>query len=146
MRKDGKWTPILTRKIDAKAHTFAPFLAGLGRDGQSLLILDAADPGADGPRRFRYYELAADGKLSEPLDEDATQDRPIFNPESGALSGFAHDGEITTYTFFDPDLADIYRHALDTAPGQSVRVAAMGRDPAQMILFAQGGDDPGSWH
>jgi len=146
MRKDGKWTPILTRKIDAKAHTFAPFLAGLGRDGQSLLILDATDPGADGPRRFRYYELAADGKLSEPLDEDATQDRPIFNPESGALSGFAHDGEITTYTFFDPDLADIYRHALDTAPGQSVRVAAMGRDPAQMILFAQGGDDPGSWH
>ncbi|SCW84660.1 hypothetical protein SAMN02927928_0165, partial [Asticcacaulis taihuensis] len=68
MRKDGKWTPILTRKIDAKAHTFAPFLAGLGRDGQSLLILDAADPGADGPRRFRYYELAADGKLSAPLD------------------------------------------------------------------------------
>jgi dipeptidyl aminopeptidase/acylaminoacyl peptidase len=146
MRKDGKWTPILTRKIDAKAHTFAPFLAGLGRDGQSLLILDATDPGADGPRRFRYYELAADGKLSEPLDDDATQDRPIFNPESGALSGFAHDGEITTYSFFDPDLADIYRHALDTAPGQSVRVAAMGRDPAQMILFAQGGDDPGSWH
>ncbi|WP_438846617.1 alpha/beta hydrolase family protein, partial [Asticcacaulis taihuensis] len=146
MRKDGKWTPILTRKIDAKAHTFAPFLAGLGRDGQSLLILDATEPGTDGPRRFRYYELAADGKLSAPLDEDATQDRPIFNPESGALSGFAHDGEITTYTFFDPDLADIYRHALDTAPGQSVRVAAMGRDPAQMILFAQGGDDPGSWH
>ena len=146
VRKNGKWTPVLKRKIDAKAHTVAPFLAGLGRDGQSLLILDAAQA-ADGQRRFHYYELSADGKLSEALDSgDATRDRPIFDPESGALAGFAHDGEITTYTFFDPDLAEVYKHAVDTAPGQSVEVAAMARDPRQMILFNQGGDDPGSWH
>ena len=146
MKKSGKWTPVLKRKIDAKAHTVAPFLAGLGRDGQSLLILDAATA-ADGQRRFHYYELSVDGKLSEALDAgDATRDRPIFHPETGALAGFAHDGEITTYTFFDPDLAEVYKHAVDTAPGQSVRVIAMARDPGQMILFDQGGDDPGSWH
>ncbi|CAL4869993.1 hypothetical protein MMA231_04291 (plasmid) [Asticcacaulis sp. MM231] len=146
MKKSGKWTPILKRKIDAKAHTFAPFLAGLGRDGQSLLILDVAI-GADGQRRFHYYELSADGKLSEALDSgDATRDRPLFDPQTGALSGFAHDGEITTYTFFDPDLAEVYKHAVDTAPGQAVRVVATARDPHQMILFNQGGDDPGSWH
>ncbi|CAL4869537.1 hypothetical protein MMA231_03829 (plasmid) [Asticcacaulis sp. MM231] len=146
MRKSGKWTPILKRKIDAKAHTFAPFLAGLGRDGQSLLILDVAI-GSDGQRRFHYYELSADGKLSEALDSgDATRDRPLFDPQTGALSGFAHDGEITTYTFFDPDLAEVYKHAVDTAPGQAVRVVATARDPHQMILFNQGGDDPGSWH
>ncbi|HTN41974.1 MAG TPA: alpha/beta fold hydrolase [Asticcacaulis sp.] len=145
-QKDGKWTAILTRKIDAKAHTVAPFLAGLGRDGQSLLILDAV-AGTDGQRRFHYYELSADGKLSEALDTgDATRDKPVFHPETGALAGFAHDGEITTYTFFDPELAEVYKHAVDTAPGQSVRVVAMARDPGQMILFAQGGDDPGSWH
>ncbi len=140
-RKDGKWVPILKRKIDVKAHDVAPFIAGRGRDGTSLLIVDA-----DNQKRFRYYELSLDGKLSEPLDEDATRDRPVFDPETGALAGFAHDGELTTYTFFDEGLAEYYKHAVDTAPGQAVRIVDMARDPAQMIVFEQGGDDPGSWH
>jgi dienelactone hydrolase len=140
-RKDGKWVPILKRKINTKTHDVAPFLAGRGRDGVSLLIVDA-----DSQKRFRYYELSLDGKLSEPLDEDATRDRPVFDPETGALAGFAHDGEVTTYTFFDEGLASYYQHAVDTAPGQAVKIVDMARDPAQMIVFEQGGDDPGSWH
>jgi len=144
-RTNGKWSPILKRKIDAKAHDVAPFIAGRGRDGQSLLIVDAT-AGIDGQRRFRYYELSMDGKLSEPLDADATRDRPIFDPETGALAGFSHDGELTTYTFFDEGLAEYYKHAVDTAPGQAVKIIDMARDPAQMIVFEQGGDDPGSWH
>lgn len=140
---DGKWKPLLTRKIDAKARTFAPFLVGRGRDGQSLLLLDATS-GTDG-KRFHYVELSLDGKVSEPLNEDATRDRPVFHPQTGALAGFAHDGEVTTYTFFDADLADYYSHAVDTAPGQAVRIVTTASDPAKMILFAQGGDDPGSW-
>ncbi|MGA9658621.1 MAG: S9 family peptidase, partial [Asticcacaulis sp.] len=87
IKKDGNWTPVLKRKIDAKAHTFAPHLAGLGRDGKSLLIFDVA-VAADGQKRFHYYELSTDGKISEPLDDDATRDRPIFHPETGALAGF----------------------------------------------------------
>lgn len=143
-RKDGRWVALLKRRIDNKGHTYAPFLAGFGRDGQSLLILDA-ETDAQGLRRFRYYELGLDGKLSEPLDEDATRDTPIFDPESHALAGFSHDGEVTTYSFFDPDLAAIYQHALDSAPGQAVRVVATARDPRQMIMFEQGGEDAGSW-
>ncbi|MGA9658623.1 MAG: alpha/beta fold hydrolase [Asticcacaulis sp.] len=145
VKKDGKWTPILTRKIDAKAHTFAPYFAGLGRDGQSMLILDAV-LAPDGSRRFKYFELSYDGKLSEALDEDAIHDRPIFHPETKALAGFEHDGERPTYTFFDPELAEYYKLAVDTAPGQIVQVAAMARNPGQMIVFDHGGDDPGSWH
>jgi dipeptidyl aminopeptidase/acylaminoacyl peptidase len=144
-RKGGKWVPILKRKINTKTHDVAPFIAGRGRDGQSLLIVDAT-AGADKQRHFRYYELSLDGKLSEPLDEDATRDRPVFDPETGALAGFAHDGEVTTYTFFDEGLAAYYQHAVDTAPGQAVKIVDMARDPAQMIVFEQGGDDPGSWH
>ncbi len=145
MLKDGKWSPILKRKIDPKAHTFAPFLAGRGRDGISLLLIDATD-GPDGQRRFRYHELSADGTMSEALDEDATRDRPIFDPETRALAGFEHDGELTTYTFFDEGLAEYYKHAVNTAPGQAVRIVATARDPGQMIVFEQGGEDPGSWH
>ncbi len=145
MRKDGRWSPVLKRKIDPKAHTFAPFLAGWGRDGTSLLLIDAT-VGADGQRRFRYHELSADGKMSEALNEDATRDRPVFDPETGALAGFEHNGELTTYTFFDPGLAEYYKHAVNTAPGQAVRIVATARDPGQMIVFEQGGEDPGSWH
>ncbi len=141
VRKDGKWSPILKRKINAKAHDVAPFIAGRGRDGVSLLLVDA-----DNQHRFRYYELSLDGKMSEPLDEDATRDRPVFDPETGALAGFAHDGEMTTYTFFDEGLAAYYKHAVDTAPGQAVKIVGMARDPGKMIVFEQGGDDPGSWH
>ncbi|EGF89604.1 prolyl oligopeptidase family protein [Asticcacaulis biprosthecium C19] len=146
MKKDGRWKPVLTRKIESKQGTVAPLLVGLGRDGVSLLILDMVHS-PDGSRRFHYYELSADGKLSEALDSgDATRDRPIFHPETGALAGLEHDGERTTYTFFDPDLAEYYRLAIEAAPGKAVRVAAMARDPHQMILFAQGSDDTGAWH
>ncbi len=146
MKKDGKWKPVLKRKIEPKKGTFAPFIAGLGRDGVSVLILDAVTA-ADGSRRFHYYELSADGKLSEALDSgDATRDRPIFHPETGALAGFERDGETSTYTFFDPDLAEYYKLAMETAPGKAVRVAAMARDPGQVIVFGQGGDEPGTWH
>jgi dipeptidyl aminopeptidase/acylaminoacyl peptidase len=145
--KGGKWTPILKRKIERLAKTnFAPSLAGLGRDGQSLLILDAVDA-SDGARSFHYYELSADGKLSEALNKrDATRDRPIFHPQTGALAGFEHDGEVTTYTFFDADLAEYYKLALEMAPDKTVRLAALAKDMDQMILFTQGGDDAGSWH
>jgi dipeptidyl aminopeptidase/acylaminoacyl peptidase len=145
VRKAGKWSPVLKREIDPGAHTYAPFLAGLGRDGASLLLIDAVAE-TDGQRRFAYFELSPDGKLSEALDGDATRDTPIFDPETGALAGFAHDGELTTYTFFDPGLAEYYKHAVDIAPGQAVRVAALAHDPARMIVFEQGGEDPGSWH
>ncbi|ESQ93517.1 hypothetical protein ABAC460_00175 [Asticcacaulis sp. AC460] len=146
IRENGKWKPVLKRKIDRKAHTFAPVLAGMGRDGQSLLILDAVDA-PDGSRRFHYYELSADGKLSEALDtREATRDRPIFHPQTGALAGFEHQGEAATYTFFDPDLAEYYKLALEMAPDKAVRVAAMSQSADQMILFNQGGDDTGSWH
>jgi len=140
IRKDDKWTPVLMRKITGHEPTFAPFLAGLGRDGASLLILDIASPEAEAPRRFHYYELSADGKISDALEpDDATRDRPIFHPETAALAGFERDGETPTYIFFDPDLARYYQLAVDTAPGQAIRVAAMAQDPRQMILFAQGG-------
>jgi hypothetical protein len=51
---DGKWKPVLTRKIVTRDGTFAPFMAGLGRDGQSIVIFDvetgSTAQGAD--RRF----------------------------------------------------------------------------------------------
>ncbi len=146
IKKGGKWNPVLTRTIAHGGNAFAPSLIGLGRDGVSLLIMDGATA-TDGSRRFRYYELSGDGKLSEALDSgDATRDRPIFHPATGALAGFEHDGETSTYTFFDPDLAEYYKLAVETAPGKAVRVVALARDPEQMIVFGEGSGEPGTWH
>lgn len=144
---DGKWKPVLTRKIVTRDGTFAPFMAGLGRDGQSIVIFDA-EPGTSGAsRRFHYYELAADGKLSAPLEPgDATRDRPIFNPETGRMAGFVQTGEAPEYSLTDPLMRELYRKAQDAAPGQAVTVVSTARDPHRMIIFAQGGEEPGAYH
>ncbi|MGN6365712.1 alpha/beta hydrolase family protein [Asticcacaulis taihuensis] len=144
---DGKWKPVLTRKIVTRDGTFAPFMAGLGRDGQSIVIFDA-EPGTSGAdRRFHYYELAADGKLSALLEPgDATRDRPIFNPETGRLAGFVQTGEAPEYSLTDPLMRELYRKAQDAAPGQAVTVVSTARDPHRMIIFAQGGEEPGAYH
>ena len=145
----GKWKPVLTRKIVTRDGTFAPFMAGLGRDGQSIVIFDveagSTAQGAD--RRFHYYELAADGSLSAPLEPgDATRDRPVFNPETGRLAGFVENGEAPEYTLTDPVLSRLYQRAQDAAPGQAVKVVSTARDPHQMIIFAQGGEEPGAYY
>ncbi len=152
-KAEGKWKPVLTRKIVSRDGTFAPFMTGLGRDGQSIVIFDvetdsmaqSADKGAD--RRFHYYELAADGSLSAPLEPgDATRDRPIFNPETGRLAGFVETGEAPEYTLSDPVLSRLYQRAQDAAPGQAVKVVSTARDPHRMIIFAQGGEEPGAYY
>ncbi len=146
---DGKWKPVLTRKIVTREGTFAPFMAGLGRDGQSIVIFDveagSAAQGAD--RRFHYYELAADGGLSAPLEPgDAKRDRPIFHPETGRLAGFAETGEAPEYTLTDPTLSRLYQRAQDAAPGQAVKIVSTALDPRRMIIFAQGGEEPGAYY
>jgi dipeptidyl aminopeptidase/acylaminoacyl peptidase len=148
-RTDGKWQPILTRKIVSREGTFAPFMAGLGRDGQSIVIFDvetgSTAQGAD--RRFHYYELAADGKLSAALEPgDAKRDRPIFNPETGRLAGFVRTGEAPEYSLTDPVLSKLYQRAQDAAPGQAVKVVSTARDPHRMVIFAQGGEEPGAYY
>jgi len=146
---DGRWKPVLTRKIVTRDGTFAPFMAGLGRDGQSIVIFDmetgSTAQGAD--RRFHYYELAADGTFSAALEPgDATRDRPIFNPETGRLAGFVQTGEAPEYSLTDPVMNQLYRKAQDAAPGQAVKVVSTARDPHRMIIFAQGGEEPGAYY
>ena len=144
---DGKWKPVLTRKIVTLDGTFAPFMTGLGRDGQSIVIFDA-EPGTSGAdRRFHYYELAADGTISAALEPgDATRYRPIFNPETGRLAGFVQTGEAPEYSLTDPLMSALYRKAQDAAPGQAVTVVSTARDPHRMVIFAQGGEEPGAYH
>ncbi len=143
MKKGGKWNPILTRRIESRDHTFAPMLAGLGADGASVVLIDAAP----GTRNYHYYSLSADGALSGPLEpDDATSDRPMFDPATGRLQGFARLGAADAYALSDPALQSLYQRALDAVDGETVHIAATAADPHVMAIYAHGGEDPGAYY
>ncbi|MBW8881679.1 MAG: S9 family peptidase, partial [Asticcacaulis sp.] len=126
-----------------REKTFAPFLVGPGRDGQTLLILARSDT----DQHFHYYELSRDGALSSPLEpDDALHDRPVFHPTTGRLAGFVREGATPDYQLSGPALARIYEAGQDSAAGQSVRIAATARDPRRMVIQAQGGNDAGNYY
>jgi dipeptidyl aminopeptidase/acylaminoacyl peptidase len=141
------WRSVLVRKIDPKAHTFAPFLVGRGRDGASIVVLDAAETTKDAERRFHYYQISPDGALAGPLEpNDAARDKPIFSRATGRLVGFVTRGDAETYHLDSPDLQTVFDHAQDAVPGETVRVVATADDPRKMIVQAQGHGDPGAYY
>ncbi len=143
MKRDGKWKPVLTRKIVAKDHTFAPILAGLAADGASIIVIDAAP----GTRTYHYYQLSADGALSAPLEPgDAGSSRAVFDPVTLRLQGFMTPGVNDAYALSDPGLQSLYQQALDAVPGENTHVAAVARDPHAMVVYAQGAEDPGAYY
>jgi len=149
MRVKGAWKPVLTRKIAPKDHTLAPFMIGLGHDDSAIIILDAAASGAGGDTLpvYHFYRLSADGSLSAPLEpNDAAHDRPLFDPRTGRLAGFAQNGETETYGLDDPALQALYDRAGAAAPGETVRVVSTAADPRKMVIYAQGREDPGAYY
>jgi dipeptidyl aminopeptidase/acylaminoacyl peptidase len=147
MRVNGKWKPVLTRAIDPKQHTFAPYFVGLGQHPGSIVILDAKSDGIAGGRSFHYYELGPDGALSAQLEPaDAARDRPIFDAKSGKVVGFSEDGASETYALNDPDLENVYQSAQNAVPGESVRIVSTADDPRKVVIYAQGKEDPGAYY
>jgi dipeptidyl aminopeptidase/acylaminoacyl peptidase len=143
----GAWRLALVRKIDPKAHTFAPFIVGRGRDEPSIILIDAAEDAGTGDRRFHYYQLSPDGALSGPLEpDDAARDKPIFDRASGRLVGFVTRGDAESYRLDTPDLQAIFDHAQDAVPGETVRVVATADDPRKLIIQAEGRGDPGAYY
>lgn len=149
MKAGGKWKPVLSREIVRKDNTFAPFLIGTAADGKSIIVLDTDTHGkdvGDAPRHFHYYALDAGGNWSGPLEQgDASQVRPVFNPGSGRLAGFAADAEEPQYDIADADLKAIYDKALAAAPGQTVEVLSVTDDKQKVLIRATGGEDTGSY-
>jgi dipeptidyl aminopeptidase/acylaminoacyl peptidase len=144
---NSAWRSVLSRKIDPKVHTFAPFIVGRGRDNVSITLLDAANDGKDGERRFHYYQLSPNGALSGPLEpNDAARDKPIFSRATGRLVGFVTRGDAETYHLDAPDLQAIFDHAADAVPGETVRVIATADDPRKLIIQAEGRGDPGAYY
>ncbi len=105
-----------------------PELAGLGRDGRSLLVADWVD----NERAFR--EVAPDAAdWSAPIahgDEEG-----IHDPATHALIGFAKlDGDVLDYTFFDAKVAATWRAVQAAYPGQEVQLISVSDDRRKLVV------------
>ena len=150
MKTEGKWKPVLSREIIRSDNTFAPFLIGLSGDGKSVVVLDTDTHGEDPKdalRHFHYYGLGADGAFTAPLEKgDAGQNRPIFDPGSGRLAGFASQSDAPNYDIQEPGLREVYDKALASAPGQTVEVLSVTQDAQKVLIHVTGAEDTGSYY
>ena len=119
------WTEI--RKEDAPLER--PFLAGLGRDGQSVLIGENADKG------LILREVNAEGVWSQPLEVDDA-DGLLFDPESRRLIGtYALVGDDGRYTFFDPADQRVWNSVVAALKGTQVDLVSWSHDRRVLIVL-----------
>lgn len=140
----GRWKTLLTTRRNARDGVIAPFLAGLGRDGKSILVV-MPDPGKNAD--YHYRELSPTGQLSSPVDVNgATRDTPIFDSD-GRLAGFMTHGIRPEYRLFSPGMQKVYDAVQDFAPEDAVEVVSVAADDSRkMLLKVKGHADTGQYY
>jgi dipeptidyl aminopeptidase/acylaminoacyl peptidase len=135
--KDEKgWRAIqkVTEPIDY------PVLMGLGRDGVSLLVRFEA-----GELAGRYCEIDPDGKLAVPFELDGDDNWPIFSNRTYALAGFGTGRDLSTYTFFDPEMQNLPNLVAKALPDSRNVLIDYAEDPRRLIVLSESGDDAGTY-
>ncbi len=125
MRDGDGWRVLKT----LNAPIERPVLAGLGRDGRSLLVADWVD----NERAFR--EVAPDAAdWSAPIAHG--DQGGIHDPATHALIGFASlKGDIRDYTFFDAKDAATWRAVQAAYPGDEVQLVSVSNDHRKLVVF-----------
>ena len=120
-----------------------PSLMGLGQDGNSVLLYVRT-----GDLANSYVEVAPDGTFGKPLPVDGFNAGPIFNPMTGHLAGFASEKEgVVSYSFSDPQMAKLPGMIKKAFPDYPItEIRSFADDPRKMIVFAEGGGDPGTFY
>lgn len=124
LRKSGGWA--LSRAVDAA--TERPYLIGLGRDGESVLVGEPSETG------LKLREVTHAG-WGEPLDV-ADADDMIFDPATRRLIGlFALVGDEGRYTFFDPADQAAWKSVQAAFKGDRVRLESWSTDRKTIVVF-----------
>lgn len=125
LRQGGGWRT--SRTVEAK--TEPPYLAGLGRDGRSVVV------GEQGERGVLLREISADGVWSEPLDV-ADVGGMIFDPATHRLIGlYALVGEEDRYTFFDPQDQKAWNAVKAAFKGDRVQLESWSQDRRKIVVL-----------
>jgi dipeptidyl aminopeptidase/acylaminoacyl peptidase len=124
LRDGGGW--ITSRTVEAK--TEPPFLAGLGRDGKSVVV------GEPGPTGLALREVSTAG-WGEPMEiKDA--DGMIFDPETDQLIGvYALVGDEDRYTFFNPTDQAVWKSVKAAFKGSRVLLESWSHDRKKIVVF-----------
>jgi dipeptidyl aminopeptidase/acylaminoacyl peptidase len=126
VRLGGGWRTV--RSVEAKTET--PFLAGLGRDGKSVVV------GLPGEHGLELREVSADGVWGEPL-EARDVDGMIFDPQSHRLIGvYALAGDDDRYTFFDPADQKVWESIRKAFKTDRVRLESWSEDRKKIVIRA----------
>ena len=115
-----------------------PELVGIGRDGNSVVLLVDDD----------YHEIGASGLLSASLNPDSAGKAysPLFHPTSGCLAGFSQHDDWISLSYFDPILKKL-SDALPDVVGTGTRfsIASFAEDPRKMLVYTEDKGDAGSY-
>ena len=134
------WKPIYT----AHTNKFKIGLEGLGRTEDTLSIVLYDDKGAG-----TFYEIGADGKLSDPLfdGEDNTEYSAIFHPTTRCLAGFRLHKDWIENHYSDPKLKKI-SDALGQVfeEGDHAYIYDFADDTRKVIVYAESNVDAGSYY
>lgn len=133
--RDGEWRLRLKsgtgwRVVETiKAGNEQPVLAGLGRDGRSILIAQR-----QGERLILREISPVDGGAIEQL-EAPDNGRPIFDPKTHALIGFSGlVGEEQRFTFLQPDAAKVWAAIQAAYKGERVSLVAWSDDRSKVVV------------
>ena len=132
---NGRWALKLKKGVGysevktVEALNERPFIAGLGRDGQSVLV------GENGEKGVILREVTPDGVWSEPLPVDDVGGT-IFDPESHKLIGtYSLVGEEDRYTFFDAKDQRAWNSVKAAFKGDRVKLASWSNDRRVIIVL-----------
>ena len=135
-----RWKQIYT----AQTNKFKIDLAGLGRTDDTLSIILYDDKGAG-----VYYEIDANGKLSEPLfngDDDADYSA-LFHPVTRCLVGFRLHKDWVENHYFDPTLKKISDALIQVfEDSDHVYIHDFADDVRKVIVYAESNVDAGSYY
>ncbi len=114
-------------------------LLGLSRTADAILIAH------NGPNGQIVQELPLDGGPSKVVTAEGSLESPLEDPHSRLRIGTLTDGDEPSVTFFSPLFDARVRGARKAFPGRRVRLTSWSDDFNRMIVFTDGGDDPGTY-
>lgn len=135
MRTGKGWNTVLS----VKAPYDMPSLAGMGRDGQSILIYFRS-----GEEANNYIEYDSTGKRTK-IELERPDYSPFFHPETFVLAGFSNSGSVSSWIFYDPVMAKLPKLIEDALPGLKVQVLGYGEDPRKVLVRSEGSGDAGTY-
>lgn len=133
----GGW-PVVFKQKEAIDY---PSLIGLGRSETSVIIyIESGEYGGS------YYEVGADGILSEPLNSHANQS-PLFHPVTRLFCGMASHDDWVVYDYSDARLKKLAESAARSLQDYNVSIHEFAaEDPRKMLVYGEARYDPGSYY